>query len=308
MKLHRQLEMELPFSSYKHHPVFGYLIHCSKGAQPLKEWNEILLVKQIWRIITKDNSLWSVWVNLVKLKGQSFWDIAPKQSDSWGWKFLLKLRDKVKDHVGAEIVNGSIKYHWITNGGKNVPFSTQHVWIDLKSNKECVSWYDAVWFKGYDPKQAFILWLTILNRLNTQDRMMKCLPFQDLECDFCGSEADSINHLFFKCDFSLKVWKAMKNKLIYRGLTDDLQGIIQGIALYPFKRNIWCILNRLVVAACVYFVWQDRNNRIFRKEARSEDVLCRIICSFIQCKLLTFKVKQSVVVNKVEGIWEIKWL
>ncbi|XP_071727526.1 uncharacterized protein [Rutidosis leptorrhynchoides] len=227
--------------------------------KPLKDWNEILLVIQIWRIITKERSLWSVWVNLIKLKGQSFWDIVPKQSDSWGWKFLLELSGKVKHHIGSDIVNDNIKFHWITNGGQHVPYSTQQVWKDLKANRECVSWYDVVWFKGYDPKQAFILWLAILKRLNTQDRMMKWMSAQDLKCAFCSREADHVKHLFFKCEFTLKIRRYMKSKLLYRGFPDDLQGIIQGIALYPFKRNIWCILNRLVVAACVYFVCQGQS-------------------------------------------------
>ncbi|XP_071740297.1 uncharacterized protein [Rutidosis leptorrhynchoides] len=236
-----------------------------------------------------------------------FGDIVPKQSDSWGWKFLLELRGKVKHHIGSEVVNGSTKFHWITNGGQLVHYSTQQVWKDLKVNRNTVSWYDVVWFKGFDPKQAFILWLAILKRLNTQDRIMKWMPAQDLRCVFCGREADSVEHLFFKCEFTVKIWRFLKSKLLYRGLPDELQGIIQGIALYPFKRNVWCILNGWVVEACVYFVWQERNYRNFRKESRSIDGLCRVICSFIQSKMLTFKVKQSRAVKMVEDIWEIKW-
>ncbi|XP_071720735.1 uncharacterized protein [Rutidosis leptorrhynchoides] len=277
------------------------------GLKPLKVWNEVLIVKQIWRILVKDMSLWSVWVNLVKLKGKSFWDIAPSQSDSWGWKFLLKLRDKIKHHIGSEDVNGRLLFHWVNNDGKKVPFPTQQVWLDFRINRDKVNWHEAVWFKGYDPKHAFILWLAILNRLSTQDKMLKWMPNQDLKCIFCGVEADSINHLFFQCNYSLDVWKHMKQKLLYKGLPNDLQGIVQGICKYPAKRNIWSILNHLVVAACVYHIWQERNNRIFKKISRKVEGVCNVIQDYVKCKLLTFKVKQTSAIREVEIVWDVKW-
>ncbi|XP_071714971.1 uncharacterized protein [Rutidosis leptorrhynchoides] len=221
------------------------------GLKPLKEWNEVLIVKQIWRILVKDQSLWSVWVNLVKLKGKSFWDIAPSQSDRWGWKFLLKLRDKIKHHIGSEFVNGRLLFHWINNDGKKVPFSTQQVWLDLRINIAKVHWYEVVWFKGYDSKHAFILWLAILKRLSTQDKMLKWMPNQDLKCAFCGVVADSIS--------------------------------------------------------CVYHIWQERNNRIFKKVSRKVEGICNVIQDYVKCKLLTFKVKQSSAFREVEVVWDVKW-
>ncbi|XP_071738715.1 uncharacterized protein [Rutidosis leptorrhynchoides] len=96
----------------------------SLGLRPLKDWNETLIVKQIWRLTTKQDSLWSKWINVINLKGISFWDINPSYNDSWGWRFLLRLRDKVKNHFGTDHINGSVKHVWVTNEGKKVPFST----------------------------------------------------------------------------------------------------------------------------------------------------------------------------------------
>ncbi|XP_071718391.1 uncharacterized protein [Rutidosis leptorrhynchoides] len=241
------------------------------------------MVKQIWRIVTKEDSLWSKWVNPIKLKSVSFWDVNPSLSDSWGWKYLLKLREKVKPHVD---IDGDI-FRWVTNEGKKTVFSTQ---------------------LGFDPKHAFILWLAVLNRLNTQDRMMKWTSNQDLKCVFCGKVADSITHLFFGCDFSLKIWKCMKEKILYRGIPDNLPDIMQGMAVYPYSRNIWSIINRLLIAASVYFIWQERNHHIFRKVQRDEAAICKDIQNFMQLKLLTFKVKQSWAVKRAAKVWGLKCL
>ncbi|XP_071705122.1 uncharacterized protein [Rutidosis leptorrhynchoides] len=278
------------------------------GLRPLKDWTETLIVKQIRRIISKEESLWSKWVNLIKLKCISFWDITAGYNDSWGWKYLLDLRDKVKHHFGSVYVNGRIKWVWITNDGKSVPFSTHQVWKDLRVNRAKVSWWHVIWYKGFDPKHAFLLWLAVLDRLNTQERMAKWLPNKQFSCVFCGKEKDSIKHLFFMCEFSLQVWSELKKKLLFRGLPDKLNDIVHDLAKYPNSKSIWNVINRMVIAACVYLLWQERNYRLFKKIERDADTVCKAVQDFVQCKLLTLKVKQNDAVNRVAEMWGLKFV
>ncbi|XP_071703867.1 uncharacterized protein [Rutidosis leptorrhynchoides] len=198
------------------------------------------------------------------------------------------------------------KYVWVSNEGKKVPFSTHQVWQDFRINIPKVTWSNVIWFKGFDPKHAFILWLVVLNRLSTQDRMSVWMPNQMLSCVFCDSEMDSVKHLFFKCSFSMKVWSFMKMKLEYRGLQDQLNEIVHGISIYPCAGKIWNVVNRLVVAACVYFLWQERNHRMFRMVKRTDEDLCKAICCYVQCKLLTFRVNHSEAVKRVARYWDLQ--
>ncbi|GJW61438.1 hypothetical protein Tco_0110773 [Tanacetum coccineum] len=46
------------------------------------------------------------WVNIVKLKGRSVWDIDIDKNDSWFWNNLMSLRDKVRPHFIHRIGNG----------------------------------------------------------------------------------------------------------------------------------------------------------------------------------------------------------
>nr|XP_043625437.1 uncharacterized protein LOC122596855 [Erigeron canadensis] len=91
------------------------------GLKNLSDWNEALLVKHIWNIINKKESLWVKWVYAVKLKGgRSFWDIDNEYSDSSLWKSLLDLRDKIRPHIRHKIGNGnntSIWYDWWHESG-----------------------------------------------------------------------------------------------------------------------------------------------------------------------------------------------
>ncbi|XP_071740808.1 uncharacterized protein [Rutidosis leptorrhynchoides] len=278
------------------------------GLKSLKEWNVVLVIKNLWRILTQKDSLWGKWVNVVKLNGESIWDTVGDYKDSWGWRHLMNLRQKVYPHVDVAMVNGEEVIKWIANDGNKVEFSTKQVWNDLRSNRNVVNWYHVICFKSFDPKHAFVLWLAMLNRLNTQDRVQKWLPNQVLKCPFCSQEPDSISHLFFLCKYSAEIWKSMKSKLIFKGLTGKLQEIVQRLAMYPFTCKIWNIVNRLVLAASVYYLWQERNFRIFKHKKRSVEELIEVINSFIRLKLLLVRVKCSDAVLKVASLWGLIWI
>ncbi|GJS68035.1 RNA-directed DNA polymerase, eukaryota, reverse transcriptase zinc-binding domain protein [Tanacetum coccineum] len=75
------------------------------GIKPLQKWNEVILSAQIWKIIENKESIWVKWVNTVKLKGKGFWEVDPDVSDSWGWKSMLELRNKMKLSATDKIRN-----------------------------------------------------------------------------------------------------------------------------------------------------------------------------------------------------------
>ncbi|GKA90278.1 hypothetical protein Tco_0812148 [Tanacetum coccineum] len=89
------------------------------GIKPLREWNEVLLMKHIWKIVEQKQNLWVQWVNRVKLKGRNIWDIEINDNDSWGWKMLMGLRDKMKMHIFHNIGNGLTTSIWFDKWDHN---------------------------------------------------------------------------------------------------------------------------------------------------------------------------------------------
>ena len=61
-----------------------------------------------------------------------------------------------------------------------------------------VSWGRVVWEQWSLPKYSSILWLAILGKLRTHDRLRFILI--DPTCVFCRHEEESHGHLFFACD------------------------------------------------------------------------------------------------------------
>lgn len=93
------------------------------GFKPLGEWNEVLLMKHVWNIIVKRNSVWGQWVNNAKLKDRNFWDVNVEKGDSWGWKIMVELRDKIKPYVKMEIGDGKSTSIWFDPWYNNEPLS-----------------------------------------------------------------------------------------------------------------------------------------------------------------------------------------
>ncbi|GJZ90428.1 RNA-directed DNA polymerase, eukaryota, reverse transcriptase zinc-binding domain protein [Tanacetum coccineum] len=59
------------------------------------------------------------------------------------------------------------------------------------------------------PKTYFYPLLAAKKKLSTQDMMLKWYPSRVFECSLCKKEADSHDHLFFKCEYALKFWRKM---------------------------------------------------------------------------------------------------
>lgn len=92
------------------------------GIRPLQDWNTALMAKHLWNIVSNKNSIWVNWVKMHKLKGRNVWDIDMKIGQSWCWKQILKLRDKIKDFVNVIIGNGKCSV-WFDKWNRNGPLS-----------------------------------------------------------------------------------------------------------------------------------------------------------------------------------------
>ncbi|GJZ89296.1 hypothetical protein Tco_0661078 [Tanacetum coccineum] len=83
------------------------------------------------------------WVNRVKLKGRSVWDIDIDTNDSWGWKKFMELRSKMKPHVFHKIGNGEITSVWYDKWNLCGPLSNfiyrRDIYDARFSDNDCVA-------------------------------------------------------------------------------------------------------------------------------------------------------------------------
>ncbi|GJT97580.1 hypothetical protein Tco_1093098 [Tanacetum coccineum] len=67
-------------------------------------------------------------------------------------------------------------------------------------------------------------------------------------------------------------------------------------------------INWLIVAATVYYLWQERNFRMFRNERRTADEVYKIIVNNVKDKLMSLRMKKSKAVLTVAANWGLRWV
>ncbi|GJR05914.1 putative reverse transcriptase domain, reverse transcriptase zinc-binding domain protein [Tanacetum coccineum] len=70
-------------------------------------------------------------------------------------------------------------------------------------------------------------------------------------------------------------------------------------------RTTRSMIAKLVVAATAYYVWQERNWRLFKKGKRSSDQIVECILSTIRLKLLSCKLKKSKSGESLARLWDL---
>lgn len=62
----------------------------------LEGWNKVAMVKHIWAVCQKSDTLWVKWVHNYVIKSSCFWTMKIPQNASWTIRKLLKLRSLVQ--------------------------------------------------------------------------------------------------------------------------------------------------------------------------------------------------------------------
>ncbi|GJV71895.1 RNA-directed DNA polymerase, eukaryota, reverse transcriptase zinc-binding domain protein [Tanacetum coccineum] len=302
------------------------------GLKSLSVMNHALMIKHLWNIASKKDSLWVKWLSIYRIKGNRIWNLKVKKNFSWNLMQILSLRDSIRRNVGYKIGNreGCFVWHdrWHSNGplfrlisnniithngfdlnakvddliningwkwpngwnelfsevfnkeNDEVQFSVKEAWKVLRDDVPKVMWYKHVWFSQCIPRHSFILWMALKGRLKTQDRISSC-------------------------GFAQGVWNKLKSMFRLDDLSFVCAEIVSGIAIRKANNTLWSIIQRLIFGAAVYFIWQERNFRLFRCEERSADKVFDIIMDTVRLRLLGLKIKRSPEVDKAATIWKL---
>ncbi|GJW79124.1 auxin efflux carrier [Tanacetum coccineum] len=112
-------------------------------------------------------------------------------------------------------------------------------------------------------------------------------------------------------DFEPRAAQISPRDIVRSGLS--LQSKVQDVihhglwALMPImkRRTTNSVVAKLVVAAATYYVWQERNWRLFKKGKRSPDQIVECIKSSVRLKLLSCKLKKSKNGERLARLWDL---
>lgn len=84
-----------------------------------------------------------------------------------------------------------------------------------------VPWKSIVLQTSIHPRFKFILWLAAHERLATVDRLNKIGVHVPQDCAFCKATIETLEHLFFECSVTTRVWTRL---LVWLGMKRNISG------------------------------------------------------------------------------------
>ncbi|GJS29804.1 reverse transcriptase domain, reverse transcriptase zinc-binding domain protein [Tanacetum coccineum] len=141
------------------------------------------------------------------------------------------------------------------------------------------------------------MWLVIQQKLKTQDRLRQwdvgpSIDLNLLKCPLCDLVPDSHDHLFFECSFSSHVWSKVRVLCGMDVIPPYLSDVVAFIVPLSKGKTVVSINSRIVVAATSYYIWLERNGRLFKKKTSTPGQIVDVIFSTVRLKLVTFKFKK----------------
>ncbi|GJU43577.1 hypothetical protein Tco_1200843 [Tanacetum coccineum] len=299
------------------------------GILSLELFNIALMTTHIWNIVSNKVSLWVRWIYAYKLNGRTIWDVPEKADMSWGWRKLLQIQEVVRPFFWVQLGNGKNTSLWFDIWCSSCPLNSFLTVRDITYEGFHINSLvaDMVGNGGWMWPHAWLLKAPILGTLpvpNLDNNSIDIVKWRDfngnmndfsvkrawedvgvdvdlnmIRCPLCESQKDSHAHLFFECPFSAQVWSSVRQ---LAGM-DLIQPVLSDIMLFlqPMEncRTVISIIGRLILVASSYFIWLERNNRIFKKVKKHPEEIKNMIMVTVRLKLLTFKFKNSVKVNRL---------
>ncbi|GKB75228.1 hypothetical protein Tco_0942123, partial [Tanacetum coccineum] len=101
------------------------------------------------------------------------------------------------------------------------------------------------------------------------------------------------------------VWNHLKSFAGLSSSRPDFNHILSILMPIAKRKSSRSVIAKLVVAASTYFVWQERNNRLFKNNNRSVKQLIKCTTSSVRLKLLSCRFKKSNEGVRFAQLWSL---
>nr|XP_043639244.1 uncharacterized protein LOC122610314 [Erigeron canadensis] len=247
---------------------------------------------------------------MISAAGFSLNDSVAMLIQDGAWKWPSNWNNQLHNVEIPILMDNFDSISWRDRDGNLKVFSIPNVWEDIRTRDIRLAWTDLVWHKFGIPKHAFMLLLVFKRRLKTQDMLrswdlIHSSQDEDIVWPLCELEPDSHNHLFFECSFSDQVWRGVLDEVNMVHSSSSWDSIIQQFLSSIKSKSFKMIAGRLILAAAVYMIWQERKSRLFKKQKKPAAQLVKEVIEVVRLKLLTFRYKRSARMEEDLAFWKI---
>jgi len=135
---------------------------------------------------------------------------------------------------------------------------------------------DDVWHRYILAKVSLFVWRLLRNRLPTKDNLMRRRVIQatDIACAYGCDDSESANHLFLLCEIPNLVWLHVQNWICVFTVSPChmREHYTQFTSMAGMPRRSHYVF-KVIWFVCVWMIWKDRNNRVFKNTGSNPLVL-----------------------------------
>ncbi|XP_077223482.1 uncharacterized protein LOC143857094 [Tasmannia lanceolata] len=197
---------------------------------------------------------------------------------------------ELKDLLESAMIDDNQIYPiWKPEANGRLTFKS--AWNSSRNEHQKVNWASTVWCKGHIPKHSFTTWQALHNRLATMDRLLFLGMSRDTSCLLCGSDGESVDHLFFRCGYSDRICRSILRQFNYRrNLKNSVLKEEEWIRSHFKKKEQCASAMRIAFGAIIYSVWRERNARLHGDPHTHKQSILRKIISIIRDKMPFLKI------------------
>ncbi|KAL0917385.1 hypothetical protein M5K25_012440 [Dendrobium thyrsiflorum] len=193
--------------------------------------------------------------------------------------------DAIGEHTGAGHNHNIV----IPFGGKSpdIGYFGAYILAFYKDFPTC-SWAKHLWFKGNALRYSVFAWLCIAGGLKTAAALSLRNVYISPLCPLCHLDIESVNHLFFECNFSFAVLTKLIPKasaLLLRPTATQLFDWTEELNLPERGHSLF----KLCICCVIYHVWKERNSRRFGGQSICPVTLYHCIQRSVRAKVLKWK-------------------
>ncbi|KAK4400319.1 hypothetical protein Sango_1138000 [Sesamum angolense] len=305
------------------------------GLHSLITTNQALMLKQLWRIIQNDGtSIWVDWIQHYRLRHSTIWtfngalghmartrsallNISSRAYSHGPPSFFTSVQRDTEESVvlagldrccncrhriTAPPINATAAdtISWRNSSGK---YSFQAAASLIQPTTPHVFWHGLLQGKFKIPRHGFILWLTILEKLSTMDKPW--VPSAENGCVLCGGLFDETHDHFFKCWYSKRCLTILKRQIKFQWPYIDWQRGLMWASKRWRGNHLINAAFRATLAALVYHLWAERNNRKFSATSASAEYITSRVLEDVRLRIMAAECTTSLQTLNLYRVWHL---
>ncbi|CAN0856068.1 Putative ribonuclease H protein At1g65750 [Linum grandiflorum] len=133
--------------------------------------------------------------------------------------------------------------------------------------------HDTIWVKSAPTKVQCFLWRVFHKKVASLDNLQRRGYHMANRCPMCQKTIETVDHLFLRCAFSRTIWDIICSKLLIHGpMLSDTSEFIAAWKGMNCKSPFQAVME-VLMHATIWFLWLERNERIFNDKISSSAIL-----------------------------------